>query len=142
MADRFIARKARPFVCWAILTSRVVPDIDLLVARREGRMHLLCESLHAGRPTVDLDACRPVLHPGEFVGLTNDLACFDEFLGDHHPGVARIAYLERRHIESFFQWPSTHPWRREMKPGKTVVSSSAAAHNFTPARTFLDDTYG
>ena len=85
-----------------------------------------------------LDARRPVLRPGSLVGLTNDLACFGEFLSEHHPGVTRLADLERRHIESFCQWVPTRPWRRGTKPGQTV-SGSAVAHNVTSARTFLDD---
>jgi len=250
LADRLtdLSRmQAWPFLCWAVLTCRVVPDLDLLVARRQGGMHLLCESLHAdefaivrraaerlgwGPRWVDhvlvipltlavawtgrapqeltdddldrltaeigasmavapdrrvrfvrdigrlrsvlyeakvldrphnrrrgqrrdplhgiaapelrrviaayLDARRPVLRPGSLVGLTNDLACFGEFLSDFHPEVNRIADLERRHIESFCQWVPTRPWRRDMKPGQTV-SASAAAHNVTSVRTFLDD---
>lgn len=85
-----------------------------------------------------LDARRPVLRPGSLVGLTNDLACFGEFLSEHHPDVTRLADLERRHIESFCQWVPTRPWRRGMKPGQTV-SGSAVAHNVTSVRTFLDD---
>ncbi len=236
-----------PFLCWAILTRRVVSDFDLLVSRSQGGMHQLCESLFAdgfttarnaaehlgwsprwvenvlvgpltlavawtgrapGEVTDDdldrltdeivasmavdpehrvrlvrnigqlrrvlyeakildrphdrrrgqcrdplhgvaapelrrvivayLDARRPVLRPGSLVGVTNDLACFGEFLSDHHPDVTRMADLERRHIESFCQWVATRPWRRGMKPGKTV-SGSAAAHNVTSVRTFLDD---
>jgi len=238
---------AWPFVCWAALTGRVAPDLDLLVARRQGGMHVLCESLHAdgfavvrraaerldwgprwadhvlivpltlavtwtGRSPEELteddldrlaaeidssmavdsdhrvrlirdvsrlrrvlyeakildrhldrsrgqqhdplhgvtapelrrviatyiDARRPVLRPGSLVGLTNDLACFGEFLSEHHRDVTRMADLERRHIEAFCQWVPTRPWRRGMKPGKTV-SASAAAHNVTAVRTFLDD---
>jgi integrase len=239
--------QAWPFLCWAILTRRVVPDVDLLVSRSQSGMHQLCASLfvdgfttarnaaeHLGwspqwvanvlvgpltlvvawtgrapRKVTDddldhltaeivtsmavspdrrvhlvrnigrlrrvlyeakvldrphdrrrgqrrdplhgvaapevrrviaayLDARRPVLRPGSLVGITNDLACFGEFLSDHHPEVNRIADLERRHIESFCQWVPTRPWRRGMKPGQ-VVSGSAAAHNVTSVRTFLDD---
>lgn len=238
---------AWPFLCWAVLTHRVAPDLDLLVSRRQGGMHRLCESLfadgfvtvasaakHLGwspqwvenvlvgpltlavawagrapqemtdddldRLTDDivasmivtpdrrvrlvrdigrlrrvlyearvldrphdrrrgrrrdplsgvtapelrrviaayLDARRPVLRPGSFTGVTNDLACFGEFLSDHHPDVTCMAELERRHIESFCQWVPTRPWRRGMKPGQTV-SASAAAHNVTAVRSFLDD---
>jgi integrase len=238
---------AWPFVCWAALTGRVAPDLDLLVARRQGGLHVLCESLHAdgfavvrraagpghsegerdnqyvvgppgspiqafGRSPEELteddldrlaseidssmavdsdrrvrlirdvsrlrrvlyeakildrhldrsrgqhhdplhgvtspelrrviatyiDARRPVLRPGSLVGLTNDLACFGEFLSEYHRDVTRIADLERRHIEAFCQWVPIRPWRRGMKPGKTV-SASAAAHNVTAVRTFLDD---
>lgn len=239
--------QAWPFLCWAVLTRRVVSDLDLLVSRSQGGMHRLCESLfadgvttvrnvaeHLGwssqwvemvlvapltlavawtgrapREVTDddldrltaevvasmavapdrrvhlvrnigrlrrvlyeakildrphdrrrgqrrdplhgvaspelrrviaayLDARRPVLRPGSLVGLTNDLACFGEFLSEHHPDVTRLADLERRHIESFCQWVPTRPWRRGMKPGQTV-SGSAVAHNVTSVRTFLDD---
>jgi integrase len=37
--------QAWPFLCWAILTRRVVPDVDLLVSRSQGGMHHLCASL-------------------------------------------------------------------------------------------------
>jgi hypothetical protein len=39
--------QAWPFLCWAVLTRRVVPDLDLLVSRSQGGMHRLCESLFA-----------------------------------------------------------------------------------------------
>ncbi len=238
---------AWPFLCWAVLTRRVLPDVDLLVSRSRGGMHRLCESLFTdgftaarnaaehlgwspqwvenvlvgpltlavawsgrapGEVTDDdldrlsdeiaasmavtsdrrvhlvrnigrlrrvlyearilerphdrrrgqrqdplhgvgapelrrviaayLDARRPALRPGTLVGVTNDLACFGEFLTDYHPDVTCMADLERRHIESFCQWVPTRPWRRGMKPGQTV-SATAAAHNVTSVRTFLDD---
>jgi len=239
--------QAWPFLCWAVLTRRVVPDLDLLVSRSQGGMHRLCQSLFAdgfttarnaaehlgwsprwvelvlvapltlavawtgrapeevtdddlNRLTIELaasmavapdrrvrlvrnigrlrrvlyeakivdrphdrgrgqrrdplhgvaapelrrviaaylDARRPVLRPGSLLGITNDLACFGEFLSEHHPDVTRLADLERRHIESFCQWVPTRPWRRGMKPGR-AVSGSTVAHNVTSVRTFLDD---
>ncbi|MCU4187527.1 tyrosine-type recombinase/integrase, partial [Acidiferrimicrobium sp. IK] len=85
-----------------------------------------------------LDARRPTLRPGSLAGLTNDLACFGEFLAANAPDVARLADLQRSHIEAFCAWVPTRPWRGGKKPGKSI-SASAAAHNVISVRNFLDD---
>lgn len=38
---------AWPLVYWAVLTRRVVPDLELLVGRHQGGMHVLAERLFA-----------------------------------------------------------------------------------------------
>jgi hypothetical protein len=38
---------AWPLVSWAVLTRRLVPDIELLVGRHQGGMHVLAERLFA-----------------------------------------------------------------------------------------------
>ncbi len=238
---------AWPLVCWAVLTRRVVPDVELLVGRHQGGMHVLAERLFsdgytavraaAGRlgwtprwveavvvgpltlavavtgrapqelTDVDLDtvaanitatmatsaahrarlvrdigrlrqvlyeakivdrphrrrggpvrdpfaavtvteirrvivaylnARRPTLRPGSLTGITNDLACFGEFLAANAPDVVRLDDLQRGHIEAFCAWVPTRPWRGGKKPGKSI-SASAAAHNVTSVRNFLDD---
>jgi integrase len=85
-----------------------------------------------------LDARRPTLRPGSLTGISNDLACFGEFLAANQPDVARLADLERTHIEAFCQWVPGRPWRSGKKPGKSI-SASAAAHNVISVRNFLDD---
>jgi site-specific recombinase XerD len=85
-----------------------------------------------------LDVRRPVLRPGTLSGITNSLACFGEFLSEHHPDVTSTSDLERRHIEEFCQWVPTRPWRGGKGQGRQIASS-AAAHNVTTVRTFLDD---
>lgn len=251
IADRvtdIVRSKAWPFVCWAILTRRVAPDVELLIARRQGGMHVAVESLFAdgfaqlraaagrlgwtprwveavvvgpltlavaftgrapqeltdadldtltgaiaatmtvpagrrsrlerdigrlrqvlyegkvvdrphrrrGGPVRDpfaavaaveirrvmvayLDARRPTLRPGSLTGITNDLACFGEFLAANAPDVARLADLQRAHIEAYCAWVPARPWRGGKKPGKSI-SASAAAHNIISLRNFLDDT--
>lgn len=39
--------KAWPFICWAILARRVEPDLELLIARRQGGMHVAVEAIFA-----------------------------------------------------------------------------------------------
>ena len=39
--------KSWPFVVWAVLTGRVAPDVDLLVARHLGGMHRLAGAMFA-----------------------------------------------------------------------------------------------
>jgi integrase len=239
--------KAWPFICWAILAGRIGPDLELLIARRQGGMHVAVEAAFAdgfaqlrdaagrlgwkprwveavivgpltlavaftgrapqeltdadldtlaagigatmtvsadrrsrlerdigrlrqvlyeakvidrphrrrGGPVRDpfaavaavgirrvivayLEARRPTLRPGSLAGITNDLACFGEFLATHEPGVARLAELERSHIEAFCAWVPARAWRGGKKPGATI-SASAAAHNVISVRNFLDD---
>lgn len=249
LADRLVDLSrsgAWPFVCWAVLTRRAAADLELLVGRQQGGMHLLAERLFAhgfatvraaagrlgwqprwveavvvgpltlavafsGRAPQDLadedldmlagqvaktmavtagrrirlvrdvgrlravlyeakivdrrhrrsrpsrhplegvDAAEvrrvigayletrsPTLRPGSLTGITNDLACFGEFLSSHHRSVTRLGDLDRSHIESFCAWVPTRPWRAGRKPGQTI-SGSAAAHNVITVRTFLDD---
>ena len=146
-----------------VASMAVTPDRRVYLVRNIGRLHrVLYEAKVLVQPhdrrrgqrrdplhgvdapelrrgiTAYLDARRAVLRPGSLTGITNDLACFGEFLSNHYPELNRIGDLERRHIEAFCQWAPTRPWRREMKPGQTV-SGSAAAHNVTSVRTFLDD---
>jgi len=39
--------KAWPFICWAILAGRIEPDLELLIARRQGGMHVAVEAAFA-----------------------------------------------------------------------------------------------
>ena len=87
-----------------------------------------------------LEARSSVLRPGAVAGLTNDLACFGEFLAEQFPDVTSLRALQRRHIEYYLIWVAHRPYRGRKNSGvNRQVGPSAAVHAVVTLRTFFDD---
>lgn len=87
-----------------------------------------------------LDVRAAVLRPKTIDKLTSALAIFGEFLGDHDPNLARIADLERRHIEAFLAWTATRNHRGSHDHSRQV-GPHVHAHAALAVRGFLDDIW-
>ena len=85
-----------------------------------------------------LDVRAAVLRPKTIDKLTSALAIFGEFICDHDPELARIADLERRHIEAFLAWTATRS-RRGSHDRTRPVGPFVHAHAAIAVRGFLDD---
>ncbi len=79
-----------------------------------------------------------VLSRASVDGLVNDLIPFGIFLGENDPELARLAQLERHHIEEFLVWNRTRSWRGRVARDKQV-SASVAHGTVLTLRNFLDD---
>ncbi len=85
-----------------------------------------------------LEVVATTLRPSTVVLRADSLIVFGEYLAAHHPEVARLDQLERRHLEDFLAWNQRRPWRGRVARDKPV-SASVSKHAVVDLRAFFED---
>ena len=86
-----------------------------------------------------INARSAVLRPQTLLGIGNDLACFGEFLTNHHPEIVTLNTVQRHHIEAFYTWVARRPFRGHRSWENKRVSTTSVQRTILTLRTFFED---
>jgi integrase len=85
-----------------------------------------------------LEVVAITLQPSTVVLRADSLIVLGEYLAAHHPEVARLDQLERRHLEGFLAWNHRRPWRGRVARDQPVAAS-VSKRAVVDLRAFFDD---
>ena len=105
----------------------------------EGQLSQITAPELRGTMLAYINARSAVLRPQTLLGMGNDLACFGEFLTNHHPEIVTLNTVQRDHIEGFYTWVARRPFRGHRAWENKRVSTTSVQRTILTLRTFFED---